>query len=260
MKVSIITVSFNSELFIRDAIESVVHQKYKDIEYIIIDGGSTDKTISIISDYVKQGKIAKFISEPDNGIYDAMNKGIKMATGDIVSFLNSDDLYYDDEVISDVVRVFSNSKDTKICYGDAVYVDRHDNKKIIRYWKPGIFSEKKLKKGWQPCHLAFFAKRELFEVLGGFKTKYTIAADYELIVRFIINNKDKAFYLPRIIGKMRVGGVSSSSFTNILKANIECYQSLNENNVKVNLSFVVRKPMSKIRQFFTKRKSETTSE
>ncbi|NJO92850.1 MAG: glycosyltransferase, partial [Chloroflexia bacterium] len=171
MKISIITVCYNSEKYIRTAIDSVLQQTYEDIEYIIVDGGSVDATLSLIKPY--QHKISKFISEPDNGIYDAMNKGINLATGDVIGTLNSDDLYVDEKVLSQVVEIFQNSKNDSL-FADLFYVDKKNTNKIIRKWKTKEFIPGSFKKGWHPPHPTFFVKRDVYNKYGVFDLHYKL--------------------------------------------------------------------------------------
>ncbi|MGA1846340.1 glycosyltransferase family 2 protein [Deferribacter abyssi] len=247
MKVSIITVVYNNKDTIKDAIESVLSQTYKNIEYIIIDGASTDGTVDIIRNY--GDKIDKFISEKDNGIYDAMNKGIKLASGDIVGILNSDDFYVDNRVIEKVVDVFENNNCDSL-YGDLVYVNKDNIDKIVRYWKSREYKEGLFKKGWHPAHPTFFVKREVYEKYGMFNLDFKIAADYELMLRFLEKYKITTAYLPEVMVKMRVGGESNRSIKNIIRANIECYKAWKINKLQPPLLLGIKKPLSKIFQYF----------
>jgi len=246
MKVSIITVVYNNKNTIKDAIESVLNQTYKNIEYIIIDGASSDGTVEIIKSY--GNKISKFISEPDNGIYDAMNKGIALATGDVVGILNSDDFYANNKVLERVVEVFKGCKCDSI-YGDLVYVDKNDTDKIVRYWKSKPFNKGLFQKGWHPAHPTFFVKKEIYDKYGLFNLDFKIAADYELMLRFLEKYKISSSYIPEIFVKMRVGGESNKSIRNIIKANIECYKAWQTNGLKINPIVFLTKPLSKIFQF-----------
>ena len=176
MKVSIITVTLNNQDTIKSTIESVINQTYSNIEYIIIDGGSADATIDVIKKY--EGKIAKWISEKDDGIYDALNKGLRFATGDIVGFLHSDDIYDNNNIISLIVNAFKNNNN-EIVYGDLVYVYKEDANKIIRYWRAGEYKYERISKGWMPPHPTFFARKELYDKYGCFNSNFKIAADYE---------------------------------------------------------------------------------
>jgi len=246
-KVSIITVCFNSEKTIEDTIKSVVNQTYENIEYIVIDGGSTDKTIEIINKYKEN--ISTLISEKDNGIYDAINKGIKLASGDIIANLNSDDFYIDNKVISDVVAAFNEAK-TDLLYADLYYVDAKDTSKIIRYWKSKSYKEGLFLKGWMPPHPTFFVKKEVYQNYGMFNLEFKSAADYEIMLRFIHRYKASITYLPRVIVRMRVGGVSNASLKNRIKANREDKRAWEINGLKPHPLTLIFKPLSKLGQFF----------
>ncbi len=267
LKVSIITAVFNGAETIEDCIKSVLNQTYHNIEHIIIDGGSTDGTVETIKKYtsnpplppfIKGGmggfsgsrRISTCISEPDRGIYDAMNKGIKMATGDVIGFLNADDLYANESVVQTVIDLLKENN-VDACYGDLVYVDRHNTEKIIRYWKSPEF-EGKFRKvlGLVPPHPTFFVTRKIYEKYGLFDTNFKFSADHELMLRFLYKCRINAVYIPKVIVKMRVGGSTNRSLSNIIKANIECYRAWKKNNLEINpLTFVLMKPASKILQY-----------
>lgn len=247
MKVSIITVVFNNREFIESAIKSVLSQTYKDIEYIIVDAGSIDGTVEIIKKY--GGKISKFISEKDKGIYDAMNKGINLATGELVAILNSDDVYENENVISNVVEMIK-SKNADCLWGDLVYVSQKNPEKIIRYWKSSEYENGKFKIGWHPPHPTFFVKKTIYDKCEIFNLDFKIAADYELMLRFLGKCKITGIYLPKVLVRMRTGGESNKSFKNILKANIEVYRAWKINGLKTNFFIIFKKPLSKIKQLF----------
>jgi len=249
MKVSIITISYNSAETIEDTIKSVVSQDYKNIEYIIIDGASKDDTLSIVEKYKDQ--IAKVISEKDKGIYDAMNKGVEQATGDIIGILNSDDYYYDQSVISEVVRLFETKK-TDGLYADLVYVDREDSDKVIRYWKSGEYSPGKFLKGWMPPHPTFFVTKEVYSNFGLYNTDLRSAADYEFMLRVIHKHKISLSYMPRILTKMRVGGMSNVSLKNRWRANMEDRRAWKINGITPRWYTLTLKPLSKLLQFLNK--------
>ena len=245
-KFSIIVPTFNSENTIEDTIKSVVNQTYPNIEYIVIDGGSTDNTLSIINKYKEQ--ITTIISEKDKGIYDAINKGINLATGDIIGNLNSDDFYIDNNVIADVVAKFEEEQ-TDTLYGDLYYVDALDTNKIVRYWKSKQYKEGLFLKGWMPPHPTFFVKKEVYQKYGLFDLQFKSAADYEIMLRFIHRFNVSISYLPRVIVKMRVGGVSNASLKNRLKANKEDRKAWEVNGLKPHVFTLIFKPLSKILQF-----------
>jgi glycosyltransferase involved in cell wall biosynthesis len=245
MKISVITVAFNSEATIRDTIHSVLSQKNIDLEYIIIDGGSRDKTMEIIKSF--GNRIHTVISEPDKGIYDAMNKGINLATGDIVGILNSDDVYASDNVLSKISEKFT--VEISGVYADLVYVQKDDLNKVKRTWISGNYVEGSFKKGWMPPHPAFFVRRKVYKEFGGYTLKLKSAADYEFMLRVVHKHKIKLAYLPEIIVKMRVGGKSNVSVTNRIKANREDRQAWKMNGLKPGAFTLLRKPLSKIGQF-----------
>ncbi len=246
MKISIITVVYNNKDFIEDCINSVIAQSYKNIEYIIIDGNSTDGTIGVVKKYEKY--ISKWISEPDSGIYDAMNKGIRTSTGDIIGFLNSDDVYYNNEVIKKVIDRFKGGK-SDIVYGDLVYVRKENLDKIVRYWESGEYREGLFEEGWHPPHPAFFVKREVFGKYGDFNTNFKISADYEMMLRFLKRYRVSAGNIDEILVKMRTGGRSGRNFKNILEANIECYKAWKENGYLPSVLFIFKKILLKIKQY-----------
>jgi glycosyltransferase involved in cell wall biosynthesis len=246
LKISIITVVFNNVHTLPAAIESVVSQEHPDIEYIIIDGGSTDGTLQVVQNHARH--ISLWISEPDKGIYDAMNKGLRMATGEVVGILNSDDFYESPQVLSQVAKVFENP-DTEGVYGDLAYVNK-DNSRVIRYWKSGKYRKNDFLWGWMPPHPAFFVRRKFYAKYGGFNTHFRIAADYELMLRFIHKNQLRIAYLPRILVRMRVGGVSNSSLQNRLRATREGWQAWKMNALHPYFFTVFLKSFRKIPQYF----------
>lgn len=248
MKVSIITITYNSSATVEDTLRTVVSQDYPNLEYIIIDGKSKDKTLEIVERY-KHG-ISKVISEKDKGLYDALNKGIKHATGDIIGMLHSDDLYANDQVISKVVKKFEEDPSTEGVYADLVFVNRSDVSKVMRTWNSGDYEEDDFLRGWMPPHPTFFVKKECYEKFGGFNTELKLSADYELMLRLIHKNKIKLAYLNEVIVKMRMGGVSNVSFFVKLKANLEDKMAWKLNGVKPGALTMLLKPLRKIGQYF----------
>jgi glycosyltransferase involved in cell wall biosynthesis len=244
-RISIITVAFNAQNTIERCINSVLRQKFKKFEYIIIDGGSTDNTCKIISNY--RNNIDVFISEPDNGIYDAMNKGIALATGDVVGTVNADDYYADDDVLNSIAKVFAG-QDTSILYGDLDYVDQSD--KIIRKWRSGTYSRGVFNWGWMPPHPTFYCKKILFDRLGAYKLDYGSAGDYELMLRFIHLNNNNAYYLNKVLIKMVIGGVSNKSLTNRVQAMRFDLKAMRDNNIRLPMVTILFKPLRKLAQFF----------
>lgn len=246
MKISIITAVFNGVETIEACIKSVLSQSYKNIEHVIIDGGSTDGTLDIINKY-REG-ISYWVSESDNGTYDAMNKGIMVATGEMVGILNSDDMYADEFVIENVVKCVSeNQSDT--CYGDLSYVDKDDANKIIRYWKSGKYLKKNFKKGWMPPHPTFFVKKAVFEKYGGFNTALPVAADYELMLRFLYKYEITTIYIPKVLVKMRTGGISKPGLVNTAKVIVENYKAWKINDLTSSPITFILKPLTKVFQY-----------
>jgi len=243
LKVSIITVCYNSAKTIKETIDSVVNQSYKDIEYIVIDGASKDGTIDIVSSY--SDKVSKFISEPDNGIYNAMNKGIKIATGDIVGILNSDDFFNNNEVVQRIVDEFNNNNIDAI-YGDIQFVKPDNLDKVVRYYSSKNFNPQKFKYGFMPAHPSFYVKRVFFERIGYYKEDYKIAADYELLVRFLYQHQLTCKYIPIPFVAMRTGGVSNRTFKSYYTLNKEIIRACRENGIKTNIINIYSKYFVKI--------------
>ncbi len=245
MKISIITAVYNNKDQIAEAIESVLNQSYTDIEYIIIDGASTDGTVEVVKSY--GDKISKFISEPDEGIYSGLNKGIHLATGDVIGFLHSDDFYLYDQVIEEVVEVFKD-KDCDGVYGNLIYVDKEDTSRIVRHWESGEFKYENLKKGWMPPHPAFFVKRKIYEKYGVFDTNFKISADYNFMLKILSKQDFKACYLSQVLYVMRIGGASNKNLKNLWQKTKEDLKALKENRVGSLLALFL-KNISKIPQF-----------
>lgn len=250
MKISVITVAFNSAATIESTILSVLAQKYSNIEFIIIDGKSTDDTMSIIDRF--KNKIQKIISEKDSGIYDAMNKGLRYATGDVVGFLHSDDVYASDNVLSEVAGLFKTDDSLEAVYGDLQYVDRQNSGKVIRKWTAGEYRKDKFLEGWMPPHPTFFVKRTCYDKYGMFNTEFRISADYEIMLRFIYKNEIKIKYIPQVLVKMKVGGESNVSVKNRIIANIEDRKAWKINGLTPRIYTLILKPLSKLSQWIMK--------
>ncbi|MFL0913524.1 glycosyltransferase family 2 protein [Vibrio parahaemolyticus] len=248
MKVSVITATYNSSQTVIDTLESLNQQTYEDIEYIIIDGASSDSTLKVVQDNCS--RIAKIISEPDKGIYDALNKGIKAATGDIIGFLHSDDLFAYPDAIRDLVKTLE-VEGTDSVYADLEYVSKEDTSKVVRKWKSGSCSKAKLLSGWMPPHPTFFMKREHYQKLGLFNLKFNIAADYDSILRYLWSNEVSTCYLPKVVTKMRVGGASNRSLKNIVEKTKEDIEALKANGIFWPRA-ILMKNVSKIPQFFAR--------
>jgi glycosyltransferase len=206
MKVSIITPVLNGQETLEATIGSILCQGHKDIEYIIVDNGSTDGTLDIINKY--RNRIAKVLFESERGIYTTMNTGLKNAEGEIIGILNSDDIYANDKVIETVVSQMTEHN-TRSCYGDLLYVNKNNMSRTIRHWKSRPYHKHLLKRGWMPPHPTFFVKKEVYDKYGIFDTDFKIAADYELMLRFLEKNKITSHYIPDVLVKMRVGGISN---------------------------------------------------
>ena len=247
MKISIVTVVLNAAATIEDTLCSVASQTHPDIEHIVVDGGSTDGTLDIIQRH--RGRVATFISEPDRGIYDAMNKGIAAATGDIVGTLNADDIYVNEHVLGKIAAAFADPA-VGACYADLVYVDRTDLNRIVRYWKSRAYADGLFEKGWLPAHPTFFVRRELYRRFGGFDLRYRYQADFELTMRLLAVHKLPSVYLPEVIVKMRMGGVSNRSVLNVIKGNLEAYRACRRHGLKVSPLFIAKKVLSRLPQFF----------
>lgn len=231
MKISIITVCYNSAATIDKTIQSVANQTYNDIEYIIVDGYSKDETLSIIKKY--ESTITKWVSEPDKGLYDAMNKGIAMATGDIIGLINSDDLFCDNQAIEKIVAIFQDNPVLDSVYADLFYVSQYNTDKIVRRWVTG--KQKKFKNGWHPAHPTFYIKKDIYNRFGGFDLDFKLAADFEIMLRFLEKYKISTYYLKEPLVKMRLGGETNRSLINIYNQNIECISAFRVNNVKLNV-------------------------
>jgi glycosyltransferase involved in cell wall biosynthesis len=247
LKISIITVSYNSAATIEQTILSVINQSYQNIEYILIDGKSTDNTLKIAEKY--KNKISKIVSEPDDGLYDALNKGIEMASGDVIGFLHSDDFYIDNFVIQKYADTFLK-KNSDAAYADLYYVDKNNINKIIRKWKSGEYKPHSFINGWMPPHPTFFVKKDVYKKFGKFNLDFKSAADYELMLRFIQKHKISVAYLPEFTVKMRVGGTSNVSVKNRVNANIEDRKAWEINGLKPRFYTLYLKPFRKILQFF----------
>lgn len=247
MKISIITVTFNSADTIEQTIQSVINQSYKNLEYIIIDGKSTDSTLSIIEKYKHQ--ISKVITEKDNGLYDALNKGIALATGDVIGILHSDDFYTNTNVLQLYADAFQKN-DSDAVYSDLYYVDKVNTNKIIRKWKSGNYKPNSFLYGWMPPHPTFFVKAECFKIFGNFNLQFKSAADYELMLRFIHKNKINISYLQNYTVKMRVGGKSNASVKNRVNANNEDRKAWEVNSLRPYFFTRYFKPLRKIFQYF----------
>jgi glycosyltransferase involved in cell wall biosynthesis len=249
MKISIITATYNSEKNIISALKSVSTQTYNNVEFVIIDGASKDNTVSKIKKSYT-GNL-KLISEKDKGIYDALNKGIAEASGDVIGFVHSDDFLASKESLSKIAGIFQEEKVDGV-YGDLQYVNKEDTSKVIRYWKSEAFKPELLKKGWMPAHPTLFLKKEVYKKHGLFNLNYNIAADYDLMLRIFSDPTLKFKYLPEVITKMRIGGASNRSLKNIKLKSQEDLKALRANGIQNPLGVLAYKNLSKLTQFLIK--------
>ena len=252
MKISIITATYNSEEYILDCLQSIASQTYSNIEHIIIDGGSTDQTPDIIK---STQSVTKWISEPDNGIYDALNKGVQMASGDVIGLLHSDDIFYSKNTVERISSLFtangdSGHKQVHGVYGDLVFTKNRNTNKIIRTWKGKSFNSRNIKHGWMPAHPTLFLRKEVFQKHGLYDNSYKVSADYNFMLQIM---KDKDIYLayfPEIITKMRVGGTSTGNLKQIIRKSTEDLHVLRSNGFKFPLLVLIAKNMRKVPQIF----------
>lgn len=245
LKISVITVSYNARRTIEQCIQSVINQNYQNTEYIIIDGNSSDGTISILEKYKKH--IQVLVSEPDKGIYDAMNKGIALASGDVIGMLNADDFFAADDILTVVSDAFKNN-DADIVYGDLDYVKPDGT--TFRKWRSGPYKKGKFNMGWMPPHPTFYCRKEVFDKLGNYSLEYGTAADYELMLRFIHLNHSPVYYIARVLVKMSTGGVSNSNINNRIRALIFDMRAMYKNKILFPPIALLFKPLRKVRQFF----------
>jgi glycosyltransferase involved in cell wall biosynthesis len=246
VKVSIITVVYNGEKTIRETIESVLSQEYSAVEYIIVDGNSTDSTKDIIQSY--GSRITTFVSEPDAGIYDAMNKGIRLASGEVVGILNADDIFDSPKIIGEVVAKFKETGADAV-YGDLLYVAADNLNQVKRNWKAGQFGPSSFLWGWMPPHPTFFIRREWYDNFGMFRLDLGSSADYELMLRMVQKHHAKLAYIQRVIVRMRVGGVSNVTFKNRVMANRNDKKAWKVNQLRPYPFTTLCKPIRKILQF-----------
>lgn len=252
MKISIITPSLNCENLIQKTLNSVNEQRNIETEHIIIDGKSEDGTLEVLSEYKNEYDHITVLSEEDKGLYDGMNKGIQLATGDIIGILNAGDFYANPNVLEQVASVFHNN-DIDSVYGDLVYVKEDNKDKIVRFWKSRELNRSKFYKGWMPPHPTFFVRKSVYCKYGLFNTDLKISADYELVLRLLLKHKVSSFYIPEVLVYMPVGGVSNANFTNRLKANREDKIAWQLNGLKPKYYTIIWKPISKLKQFFIRK-------
>ncbi|MCX7174817.1 MAG: glycosyltransferase family 2 protein [Proteobacteria bacterium] len=249
MKISIVTACYNSASTIEDTLASVAEQTHPEIEHIIVDGCSTDRTMEIVNRH--RDRLAKVVSAPDSGIYDAMNKGIALASGDVIGFLNSDDVFASAVELEFVAKAFEDPA-IEACYADLVYVAKHDPGKVVRYWKSNAYRYGQFRTGWMPAHPTFYVRRAIYVRFGGFDLQFRLQADFELAMRLLEVHRIRSIYIPRVLVKMRVGGATNNSLANILKGNLEAYRACLKNGLPVTPFFMLGKILSRIPQFFVR--------
>ena len=245
MTISIITVTFNSASTVRCTFESILSQTYTDIDYIVVDGGSQDGTTEIIKEYEPRfGGRMHWISERDRGIYDAMNKGINMAKGDIIGILNSDDMFEDNSVLEDIAHTFTNTQ-TDAVFGNLVFVKEDDTNAIVRTWEGSEYKSGAFLKGWHPAHPTFYVRKEIYDRYGNFDISFEVSADFELMLRFIEKERIRTQYINRYIVRMRIGGESTGSIAKIIKGNKNVLKAFKKNGLKPLPFYLVRRLLPK---------------
>ena len=249
VKISVITVSLNSAATIEETILSIHGQAHTEREHIVIDGASLDGTQGVVEKH--RDKIAVFISEVDPGIFEAMNKGLALATGDVVGFLNADDVYANDQVLAHVAQAFRDP-DVEAVYADLVYVDKRNPAMVVRYWRSGDFRPGSFARGWMPAHPTFYVRRQVYERLGGFNPAYRLQSDFDLTMRFMEIHRIRTRHVAEIWVRMRTGGASNRSWRSVLRGNVEAYRAARASGLEVTPFFVLRKILSRIPQFFAR--------
>jgi glycosyltransferase len=249
MKISIITATYHCADTVGDCLASVADQSYPDWEHIVIDGASTDGTLAVLG--ARRAQLAVLVSEPDSGIYDALNKGLALATGEVVGFLHADDVYGDARVLERIAAAFADPTVMAV-YGDLEYVNRTDSTRVVRHWRAGPFRPTLLRWGWMPPHPTFYLRRVEYERLGGFDTRFRIAADYDLMLRVLNRLPGRVVYLPAVLVRMRLGGESNRSLATIARKSWEDYLVLTRNGLSApaSLAALAWKNLSKMPQFF----------
>lgn len=253
MKLSVITVCMNAQDTIAEAVQSVHRQSHGEVEHIVVDGGSTDRTLSVLEQH--RDGIARLVSESDSGLYDAMNKGIAMATGDYVGFLNADDAYAHDHVLELVADAFDRAS-CDAAYGDLVYVDARDTSSVLRYWRSSSFRKGLLQAGWIPPHPTLFVRTLLLRELGGFDTRLRYQSDVKFMLRLFHRDSVTSHYIPEVLVRMRTGGHSNSSLRNIVLGNLEAYRAARELGIAKSPIWVARKFLHRSRQFFLRPRND----
>lgn len=245
LRISVVTAVFNRASTLDECLRSVQAQHWPEIEHILIDGGSTDGSMDIVRRH--RHHLAHVVSEPDKGVYDALNKGLAAASGDVVGFLHTDDAYTSAQSLDAVAHAFENPAVDAV-YGDLVYVSKDDTSRVVRYWQAGTFQRQRLTQGWMPPHPTFYARRSVYARLGGFDTRYRIAADYENMLRLLWHGQVQPAYIPQVLVRMRMGGVSNNSLSNLLRKSREDYAALRQNGIG-GLQALLLKNVTKLPQF-----------
>jgi glycosyltransferase len=248
MKISVITATYNAARTVATCLESVASQTHPDVEHWVLDGASRDGTQAIVE--ADRARLAGFVSEPDNGIYDALNKGIARATGDVVGFLHADDFYAGKNTLATIAAAFDDPAVDAV-YGDLTYVDTVDATRVIRYWKAGPVSRERLKRGWMPPHPTFYVRRSVYQRLGSFDTRYRISADYDCVVRFLFRGGIRAAYIPQVLVSMRVGGISNRSLRTIALKSREDLRIMREHGLG-GMRTLLAKNLGKVAQFWAR--------
>jgi len=250
MKISVITVCFNAAEHIDETLRSVVMQDHGPAEHIVIDGGSTDGTQERIGRY--REVIAHFVTEPDKGVYDAMNKGLRLATGEVIAFVNAGDMIAHRSCLSEMAAEFAKG-DADAIYGDAYMVDPKDIRKVKRFWKGGVYKREAFRSGWMPPHLGTYIRKEVYDRFGHFRDDLRVSADYELMFRFMYKHRIRVRYVPNVLVRFRLGGVSNRSLAHVWRANVEVYKAWGMNGERVSPLIVLAKPLRKLAQYFRAR-------
>lgn len=232
-------------------------QSHPDVEHIIVDGCSTDRTMEIVARH--RENLAQVVSAPDRGIYDAMNKGLALASGEVVGFLNSDDYFASPAELAAIAAAFQDAT-VDACYADLVYVAERDPNKVVRFWRSNPYRYGQFRSGWMPAHPTFYARRTVYQKLGGYDLQFRLQADFELTMRFLEVHRITSLYIPRVLVKMRLGGKTNSSLGNILEGNLEAYRACLKNGLPVTPLFILRKIMSRIPQFFARQPAGSSRE
>ena len=248
LKITVITAVYNRADTVTEAIRSVHKQTYPDVEHVVIDGASSDGTLAIMQNLAHDLTDFILVSEPDKGIYDALNKGMNRSTGDIIGLMHSDDFFADERVLESVAKAFADDEVDAV-YGDLMYVSKDNPSRVIRHWRAGEFCPSSLKRGWMPPHPTLFVRRRVIEKWGGYDTRYRIAADYDCILRYFVQRRFRAVYIPRVLVKMRMGGESNRSLSRIWLKTTEDYKALRSNSVG-GFSALLLKNLGKVSQFF----------